>query len=181
MGPEAFEELIDGKQFTNGADSDAVKRLYRKLSTELLKSAVMLDYEGMPPPSAGESGVLASCLNMCERLESLDLQSVRMNDESAVALFTQLSDSALPRLASLQLQDNDIDGEGMDALAEALHRGAMRTLRANHISYSEASIAERLAHARESGINEITSGLNLSQNPGDSGVVFAELAMVHSS
>jgi hypothetical protein len=167
IGPDDFDALVKTKTFTNGSDKDAVSKLYRKLATNLLGGAVALDYEGIAPPTVHDGGRLGRCLNLAEHVVSLDLQSVRMSNSAAVALFNALSEGALPALTSLYLQDNFIDDEGMHAIVAAFERGAMRALRAHEVRLSVSEPSDFV----ESGYNVLTCGLNLSANPGNAGIL----------
>ena len=51
LDPDGFDELIDTKEFTNGADKETVKALYRKMSVGQLGGIEMLDFTGIAPPT----------------------------------------------------------------------------------------------------------------------------------
>ena len=158
IGPDDFDKIIEFKTFTNGADRDSVRELYRQLSTELLGCTLMLDFGNMQSPSEEDAARLGKCLNLCDHLETLDLHSVAMSDGASVALFKQLKDNALPRVKEIALNDNEIEDEGMQALADAFTRGALRRIR-NFYNPSDSDEKETF--------NPLTSGINLSENPGD--------------
>ena len=46
IGPDDFDELIETKTFTNGADKEAVKALFRKMSVNQLGGIKTLDFDG---------------------------------------------------------------------------------------------------------------------------------------
>ena len=160
IGPHDFDVIIKNKAFTNGADCDSVSALYRRLSTELLGSTLMLDFESMPPPTEEDAARLGRCLNLCDHLETLKLNSVHMSDSASVALFSALSDNALPMVKELALNDNRIDDGGMQALADAFSRGALSRIRNQYTNPSDRSLDDKEA------FNQLTSGINLAENPG---------------
>ena len=118
----------------------------------------------MPPPSVDDGTRLGRCLNMCLALEKLDLSTVSLSGKACAAIFNALDAGALPKLIDLNLFDNEIDDEGMSALAEAVERGALPKLR-------EITRMQNDPNAQVGGFNALTSGVNLSDNPGCSHVV----------
>ena len=133
VGPDDFDVLIETKTFTNGADKEAVKKLFRKMSVNQLGGIKMLDFEGIAPPTEEDGQKLCSCLNLCASLEKLDLSSVEMSDAACKAVFSTLSNGALPNLETLQLWGNAIGDDGMKALAEACAMGAVPALKELYI------------------------------------------------
>ena len=101
---------------------------------------------------------------MCLALEKLDLSTVSLSGKACAAIFNALDAGALPKLIDLNLFDNEIDDEGMSALAEAVERGALPKLR-------EITRMQNDPNAQVGGSNALTSGVNLSDNPGGSHVV----------
>ena len=91
IGPDDFDVLVEEKEFTNGADKDAVKELFRKMSINQLGGIKMLDFDGMSPPAVVDARQLGGCLNLCENLERLDLARVGMTDETCKAMFSSLA------------------------------------------------------------------------------------------
>ena len=71
IGPDDFDIMIENKLFTNGADCDHVKRLYRKMSIKQLGGVRELDFVNMRDPSVEEAQRLGRCLNLCTNLESV--------------------------------------------------------------------------------------------------------------
>lgn len=118
VAPEDFDELIDSKTFTNGADRASVKMLYRRMSTAIFGGIMELGFHGMPPLDVAQASQLGRCLNLCTNLVQLDLQGVGLNNESCAALFAALAKRALPNLHSLRLDNNHIGDSGLCALAE---------------------------------------------------------------
>ncbi|CAK0829152.1 unnamed protein product [Prorocentrum cordatum] len=118
VGPDEFDRLIEDRSFTNGADREAVKALFRKMSRAQLGGVTMLEYTGMPPPTPEQAAGLASCLRLCARLEILRMHWTCIGVEGARALAGALP--SLPSLQKLHLSDNSIGAEGARALAGAL-------------------------------------------------------------
>ena len=118
LDPDGFDELIESKQFTNGADKETVKTLYRKMSEAQLSGIEMLDFTGISAPSVSDMEQLGRCLNLCENLSQCDLTGVGLTDEPCRALFSTLKFNAV--LTELRLSSNKIGGEGAKALASAL-------------------------------------------------------------
>ena len=58
IGPDDFNTLIETKKFTNGADQDAVKKLYQKMSINQLGGIKMLDFTGIAPPTAEDLSLI---------------------------------------------------------------------------------------------------------------------------
>ena len=90
--------MIGNKIFTNGADQQAVKDLYRKMSINQLGGITMLDFTEIAPPTAEDGQRLGGCLNLCHNLQNLDLQGVEMGDDACVGVFSTLSSGALDHL-----------------------------------------------------------------------------------
>ena len=167
IAPDDFDELVKTKTFTNGSDQEDVSVLYRTLATNLFGGAVALDYEGNPPPTAIDGGRLGRCLNLAQYVESVDLQSVRMSDDCCITMFNALKQGALPSLTSLYLQDNDIEDGGMRAIIAAFERGALQALRARERKLSVSEPSDFGQGGQFSNHSVLTSGLNLSSNPGN--------------
>jgi hypothetical protein len=96
VGPDDFDKLIETKQFTNGADKEAVAMLYRKMSTKQLGGIKQLEFSKMPEaPSVEDAHSLGPCLNMCTSLKHLGMLKVGLNDEACAALSSTLARGAL--------------------------------------------------------------------------------------
>ena len=127
LDPDGFDELIESKQFTNGADKGTVKTLYRKMSKAQLSGIEILDFTGISAPSVRDMEQLGRCLNLCENLKTCDLSSVGLADDACRALFSTLKVNGV--LTNLNLYYNQIGDEGAKALASALRvNGALKTL-----------------------------------------------------
>jgi len=88
LDPDDFDELIESKQFTTGADKGTVKTLYRKMSKAQLSGIEMLDFEGISAPSVRDMEQLGRCLNLCENLKTCILSNVGLRDDACRALFS---------------------------------------------------------------------------------------------
>ena len=96
--PDDFDQLISGKTFTNGADKETVKQLYHKMSTDQLGSIRLLDFTGIDPPTVEDAERLGRCLNLCQRLDKLDLNGVGMNAEVCKAMCSTMTRAAFKEL-----------------------------------------------------------------------------------
>ena len=117
--PEDFDELLESKTFTNGSDKEIVKSQYRRFTVSQLGGAEQLDFDGMPHPSVAEAARFGRCLNLCVNVSELSLSRAGLDDTSCMAIFSNLSEGALPRLTRLRLIQNLIGDAGVDALAVA--------------------------------------------------------------
>lgn len=75
LAPDSFDELISNKQFTNGADVETVRGLYRKTATTILGSSPALEFSELKW-RPDEWAHLCAALVLCSRLEEFRL--VRM-------------------------------------------------------------------------------------------------------
>ena len=98
MGPDEFDTMVESKTFTNGADRDAVKSLFRKMSINQLGGITMLDFDGMSSPTVTDARQLGRCLNLCRNLEKLDLCRVGMGADACMELFSTLAGGAMAQL-----------------------------------------------------------------------------------
>ena len=90
-GPDAFDALIADKKFTNGADTEIVKQLYRTMSTAQLRGITKLDFTGIAPPTVEDGRRLGTCLDLCKSLEVLDLRNVGMSPEACAAMLSAMT------------------------------------------------------------------------------------------
>ena len=58
VGPDTFDNMIASRSFTNGADAEAVKTLFRDMSRAQLGGVDELFFTGMPPPSREDAAGL---------------------------------------------------------------------------------------------------------------------------
>ena len=98
IGPDHFDALVETKKFTNGSDKEAVKALFRKMSSNQLGGIEKLDFDGMQSPSVEDARRLGGCLNLCANLKDLDLMRVGMSDEACTTMFSTLASGSLARL-----------------------------------------------------------------------------------
>ena len=136
IGPDDFDVMIESKIFTNGADQQAVKALFRKMSVNQLGGIKELDFTGIAAPTTEDGQRLGGCLNLCKNLKKLDLSSVGMDDTVCQAMFSTLSRGALDKLQMLYLDSNQIGDSGLSALATVLTpgpsgKGALDNLKAS--------------------------------------------------
>ena len=73
VGPDDFDQMVEGKTFTNGSDKAAVKALFRRMSEGQLGDVETLDFDGMPPPTPEDVARLGGWLKLCRRLKELNL------------------------------------------------------------------------------------------------------------
>lgn len=131
IGPDDFDKLIATKAFTNGADTQVVQSLFRKMSTGQLGGITALNFEGMRPPTLEDARHLSGCLNLCVSLESLVLNGVGLDNATCRVIFSNLVEGALPALKSLGLISitaRRIADSGAGAIADACEMGAMAKL-----------------------------------------------------
>ncbi|CAK0871844.1 unnamed protein product [Prorocentrum cordatum] len=86
VGPDEFDRLIEDRSFTNGADREAVKALFRRMSRAQLGGVTTLDFEGMRRPTPEQAAGLASCLRLCARLQVLRLSACQIGAEGRAGL-----------------------------------------------------------------------------------------------
>ena len=115
LDPDGFDALIETKTFTNGADKDAVKKLYRKMSVDQLGGIEMLDFTGIATPTIKDMGQLGRCLNLCKALKKCDLNNVGLTDETCEALLSTLTNEA--HVEELILAQNSLAVEAARSVA----------------------------------------------------------------
>ena len=96
--PDDFDQLIGAKKFTNGADQETVKKLFRKMSTNQLGYIQLLDFTGIAKPTVEDAKRLGRCLNLCKRLDTLDLRGVGMDGETCKAMLSTLKTAQFKKL-----------------------------------------------------------------------------------
>ena len=101
--------------------------LYAKVVRSILGSIEKASYSFVQW-TADDLKELGTSLGMCGRLKELRLAGVGIDDDGAIACFTQLGSGALPQLDHLNLERNQISDVGCTALAEAVGRGALPLL-----------------------------------------------------
>jgi len=136
--PKCMATLLEKRNFTNGADKQAVLELYDKVATAVLCGVEKLDYLGLPlePPLVGESGdvwcspmKLADALNYCVQVKEIDLRGTGLTDDGLEQLVAGLEDTALPKLkVTLGLGSNHYGARGVVALCNAFARGVAANL-----------------------------------------------------
>uniref|UniRef100_A0A6U7LBG0 Uncharacterized protein n=1 Tax=Haptolina brevifila TaxID=156173 RepID=A0A6U7LBG0_9EUKA len=124
--PDQFDELVQAKEFTNGADKGMVADLYRKHASALLASTKKLDQDGVLC-QRGDGIKLASALEACgQNLTRLLLRNMHLSDLefAPVAAAMRPSNGRLGApMASLQLITligNELGDKSCVALTAAL-------------------------------------------------------------
>ena len=160
LDPDGFDELIESKEFTNGADKETVKTLYRKMSEAQLSGIEMLDFTGISAPSVSDMEQLGRCLNLCENLSQCDLTGVGLTDEPCRALFSTLKFNVV--LTNLDLYRNNIGDEGAKAIGGALAVNEVLTT----LDIGENDIGDEGAKAigEALAVNGVLTELDLSFN-----------------
>lgn len=124
VGPDDFDKLIATRSFTNGADRDAVRALFRAMSQAQLAGVTELRFKGMQTPRRDDIASLGGCLALCTSLQRLGLKGIALGDQElewlAEALLAATERGGLGRLRWLHLEDNLIGDQGATALAGAL-------------------------------------------------------------
>eukprot|EP00966_Prymnesium_polylepis_P206048 4774556-Prymnesium_polylepis.1 len=108
VGPDDFDKLIKTKQFINGADEEAVAKLFRKMSKKQLAGIKELRFQGLAAPNVDDMRSLGRCLNLCPSLKVLALNSVSMSDAACAALFSTLASGAMAHVTILRLDSDQI-------------------------------------------------------------------------
>jgi len=166
--------LIESKKFTNGADKNAVKALFRKMSVRQLGGIKGLDFDGMRSLTKDNASCLAGCLNLCVSLVTLDLRNVGLDDDCMQALCANLANGALANLVTLNLTANQIGDEGMNSLSSAIASGAMANLVNLDLSYNGIGDEGMAAFASAIAMGALANLENLylgSNQIGDKGMV----------
>lgn len=141
--PEQMAELLRTRNFTNGADKEAVQELYTGMASAVLGTLESLSFTGLPLTTGGVERVssvkggdgaalpaqLAGALLYCTALRELHLDGTQLNDEALASLASQLTSGALPRLEKLGLNGNRFGARGIDALCTAFGSGVAPSLR----------------------------------------------------
>ena len=94
LDPGGFDALIDTKKFTNGADKEAVKTLFRKMSGMQLAGIEVLDFTGIAVPTVEDAEQLGRCLNLCKSLDECNLTNVGLTAATCRALCSTLTNEA---------------------------------------------------------------------------------------
>ncbi|EOD31471.1 hypothetical protein EMIHUDRAFT_231866 [Emiliania huxleyi CCMP1516] len=125
LDPDGFDELIEKKQFTNGADKGAVKALYRKMSEGQLSSVKELNFQRMTKPTVRDMQQLGRCLSLCRRLRYCDLPEVGLTDEAGAALFSNIATDA--HIEEMRLWKNQLGPAAAEAIAAYLRSNRSMT------------------------------------------------------
>merc|ERR1712216_359258 len=107
--PEEFAKHLDTKLFTNGADSDFVKKKYEATFREVMESSVELDFKNLHWGDK-EFRVLANALKACQKLNVLKLcgnQPGCQGCQALVEAFECCKDLMEIYLRECKLEDDD--------------------------------------------------------------------------
>ena len=152
--PERMVDLLADCRFTNGADKQAVIKLYEKTARNVLGALVELDYMGsifVNDDPWSSPARLAEALNYCVSLKRLKLHGSRLDDEGATQLAAGLNDGALPALEIVQLSSCRFSARGIREIFSVFRRGIAPNLSALLIAFNPfgdagvAAIATALA------------------------------------
>ena len=146
ISPDDFDEIVMVKHFTNGADVEVVKSLFRKMSVQQLSSVDKLNYTGtkesmMKTPTVRDALRLGHCLTYCKSLVELRLTKCGFDTSTAATLFEQMREGTLPELVELALNDNALGDDGLSALLAARSRGAMPKLKKLRLARNQITVA----------------------------------------
>jgi hypothetical protein len=129
--PERMKELLESRQFTNGADKEAVVELYKKTALAILGTVEKRHLDTLVLKSEDEwrSPVrLVEALCYCPALEVLKMKGMQLSDEVVAELFSRLPAGSLPALKKLSLTGNRIGAKGLTSVCNALGRGVAKQL-----------------------------------------------------
>lgn len=125
---ESFAELLETKEFTNGADRAVVVGMYATTLARALGEARQLVYVRCGWGDA-ELAVLATTLHLCTQLRVLSLGHNRIGDAGLAAFSAAIRGGrVLPQLAALSLGFNAYGTAGLAALGTAFESGALPQL-----------------------------------------------------
>ena len=138
LPPVDFAQRLANKSWARPIDRQRVADLYRKQCASQLGGLASLS---LTPESGltlgqGEAALLGQCIELCPRLAELRLVELpSFGDAALTALCEALAASAAPvgaltnRLTHLSLDGNALTDKGAKAIAKAVGKGALRTLR----------------------------------------------------
>ncbi len=128
LDPGGFDELIESKQFTNGADKGVVKALFRKMSEGQLGTAEKLGFTHMgkmSPPTVRDMEQLGRCLSLCRRLKLCNLVQAGLTDEAGAALFSNIASDA--HIEDVTVSENKLGPAAAKAIVGYIRRNASLT------------------------------------------------------
>ena len=118
-----FREKVGELHFTNGADREVVASIYERTLRSAFGGASKLMFNSCGWGPAAASSFAAS-LELCTRLETLDLEENALGDTGVCALAAALAAGAAPELKVLRLQRTDCGDAGLAAALGALAAAA---------------------------------------------------------
>ena len=147
-GPDDFDKLVQTLHFTNGADRDTVKGLFRKMSNSQLGGIAMLNFQRMSMLTIDEAVRLGGALRLCDNLQELYLGNVAMSATVIATLTTRLLDdgAALRKCTRLCLDFNYLGDQGVQSFAQACIGGRLLPSCAS-VDLTDNQIGDRGAQA----------------------------------
>uniref|UniRef100_A0A0G4F8L8 Uncharacterized protein n=1 Tax=Chromera velia CCMP2878 TaxID=1169474 RepID=A0A0G4F8L8_9ALVE len=131
--PEEFNSVLDTKKFTNGADAEIVKDLYRGFVFRPARSLKHVQLSGRVLLGDAELQSLVDLLRFLRTntflpasVESVDLSRTGVTDVGVAALVEELG--RMSRLTRLSLRGTAVGPLTVRALREALEMGGMQNL-----------------------------------------------------
>ena len=168
--PSRMAELLETRQFTNGADKLAVLELYTGLAEKILGGVAMLHYQGLAlvRSEAGWTapGQLAAAMHYCPRLEELVVSGCQIDDDG-LAEFAAGLGRYTGKLAEIDLGSNRFGRRGIEALCRAFAGGAAPNLEVLDLGCclfgceGAIALADAIAAGQlPAGLRRINLGLN---------------------
>ena len=168
--PRRMAELLETRQFTNGADKLAVLELYTGLAEKILGGVAMLHYQGLAlvRSEAGWTapGQLAAAMHYCPRLEELVVSGCQIDDDG-LAEFAAGLGRYTGKLAEIDLGSNRFGRRGIEALCRAFAGGAAPNLEVLDLGCclfgceGAIALADAIAAGQlPAGLRRINLGLN---------------------
>jgi hypothetical protein len=123
-----FGAAVGDLHFTNGADRDVVSAIYERTLRTAFGGATRLLFRNCGWEAAAAASFGAS-LELCTRLEELNLMDNPLGDAGVCALADALREGACPALEELRLYTTKAGDGGLKAIGRELDRGALPKLK----------------------------------------------------
>ena len=163
MTPDRFAQALQTKVFTNGADMEAVAKLFDKTATTVLGATEDLQLHQIEVRH-GDGAMIGEALRLCQRIGAIEIEQVPLGEEEACSLIQAMG--AVPSLTRLSLFDSEIGEAGALALAKAITEGHfpnMKSLDLGEFGEFEDASGMALANAIEKGCVPHLEALSLSR------------------
>ena len=164
----AFREKVPTLHFTNGADAELVADIYERMIRLALGGAVQLVFASAGWGDA-EAASFAESLELCTRLETLNLSNNAIGAAGLAALVKALGEEGVaPKLQKLDLGNNDFGGA--DEAVRALGQAKLPALKELHLYETKLSLVA-LAEGMPAGAWPSLETLDIVNNeqPSDEG------------